>query len=284
MLCDGATRLFTNHVTQKMLDAAKQDGWSAALWNELEQAELPRVGVPETAGGAGGSLSDFAAVLRISAQHAAPVPLAETGLAGWLLAAAGITVPRGPLTVGPVLDEKITVGKDGSGWRVSGTLTRVPFARIAKQLIVLADSVQGPMVVAVDATHCRITPGRNLGYEPRDAIVLNRVAALSAAAAGAGITRASLTARGALLRAVQIGGALEHALHLACEHAKQRVQFGRKIAQFQAIQQELARCGGEVAAAVAAARLPQPWRRRFQPQAWLNGWRTSTALKPCSKH
>jgi acyl-CoA dehydrogenase len=52
---------------------------------------------------------------------------------------------------------------------------------------------------------------------------------------------------------VQIGGALEHALHLACEYAKQRVQFGRKIAQFQAIQQELARCGGEVAAAVAAA-------------------------------
>ena len=33
----------------------------------------------------------------------------------------------------------------------------------------------------------------------------------------------------------------------------QRVHFGRKIAQFQAIQHELAPCGGEVAAAVAAA-------------------------------
>ena len=253
MLCDTATRLFTDHVTQKMLDAAKQDGWSAALWHELQQAELPVVGVPETAGGAGGSLSDAAAVLRIAARHAAPVPLAETALAAWLLSGVGLPVPRAPLTIGPVLDEKITAVKEGATWHVSGAMKRVPFARVAKQLVLLADSAHGLMVLAVDTAQCRITPGRNLGYEPRDAVVLDNVAALAAAPAGAGITREHLHARGALLRAVQIGGALEHALHLACEYAKQRVQFGRKIAQFQAIQQELARCGGEVAAAVAAA-------------------------------
>jgi acyl-CoA dehydrogenase len=253
MLCDAATRLFADNVNQKMLDAAKQDGWSAALWHELEKAELPLVGVPESAGGAGGSLSDAAAVLRISAWHAAPVPLAETALAGWLLASAGLNVPRGPLTLGLMLDEKLINVKEGTTWRVSGTLKRVPFARIAKQLVLLAESEQGLMVVAVDAGQCHITPGRNLGYEPRDEVVLDKVAALTAAPAGAGITHESLRARGALLRAVQIGGALERALSLACEYATQRVQFGRKIAQFQAIQQELARCGGEVAAAVAAA-------------------------------
>ncbi|HTE14886.1 MAG TPA: acyl-CoA dehydrogenase family protein, partial [Burkholderiales bacterium] len=135
---------------------------------------------------------------------------------------------------------------------VSGALKRVPFARIAKQLVVLADSPSGLMVMAVDATHCNITPARNLASEPRDEVVLQNVVVLAAAPAGAGVTRDSLQARGTLMRAVQIGGALEHALDLACEYAKQRVQFGRKIAQFQAIQQELARCGGEVAAAVAA--------------------------------
>ena len=253
MLTDATTRLFTDHVNQKMLEAAKQDGWSAALWNELEQAELPLVGVPESAGGAGGSLSDTAAVLRISARHAAPAPLAETALAGWLLSNAGLKVPRGPLTVGPVLDETLALVKDGAAWRVSGALKRVPFARVAKQLVLLADSAQGLMVVAVDARQCRITPARNLASEPRDEVGLDDVTALAAAPAGACVTRDSLHARGALLRAVQIGGALEQALHLACDYAGQRVQFGRKIAQFQAIQQELARCGGEVAAAVAAA-------------------------------
>ncbi|MEQ1772362.1 MAG: acyl-CoA dehydrogenase family protein [Burkholderiales bacterium] len=253
MLCDAATRLFTHHVNPKMLDAAKHDGWSAALWKELKKAELPLVGVPEDFGGAGGSLSDAAAILRIAARHAAPVPLAETALAGWLLAGAGLQVPHETLTVGPVLDEKLTAVSDGTTWRVSGRLTRVPFARIAKQLVLLADSTQGVRVVAVDSNACRITPARNLASEPRDEVVLENVVALASAPAGAGVTRDSMHARGALLRAVQIGGALEHALHLACEYAKQRTQFGRKIAQFQAIQQELARCGGEVAAAVAAA-------------------------------
>ncbi len=253
MLTDAATRLFTDHVTQKMLDAAKHDGWSAALWAELERAQLPLVGVPEAAGGAGGTLSDAAAVLRIAARHAAPVPLAETALAGWLLSRAGLSVPQGPLTIGAVLDDRLTATQDGNTWRVSGALKRVPFARIARQLVLLADAPSGLMVVAVDAAACHITPGRNLGYEPRDAVLLDQVTTLAAAPAGAGITREHMHARGALLRAVQIGGALEHALDLACEYARQRTQFGRKIAQFQAIQQELARCGGEVAAAVAAA-------------------------------
>ena len=253
MLTDAATRLFADHVTQKMLNAAKLDGWSAALWHELEQAELPLVGVPEDAGGAGGSLSDAAAVLRIAGQHAAPVPLAETCLAGWLLSGSGLKVPRGPLTVGPVLNENVRVTKVGAAWRVSGSIKRIPYARISKQLVLLADSAQGLMVVAVDTVQCRVTSGRNLGFEARDDVVLEDVTAVAAAPAGSGITYESLQARGTLLRAVQIGGALEHALQLACEYAKQRSQFGRKIAQFQAIQQELARCGGEVAAAVAAA-------------------------------
>jgi alkylation response protein AidB-like acyl-CoA dehydrogenase len=50
-----------------------------------------------------------------------------------------------------------------------------------------------------------------------------------------------------------MAGALERALELAVRYATERVQFGRKIGQFQAIQQELARFAGEVAAAVAAA-------------------------------
>ena len=40
--------------------------------------------------------------LRRSAYHGAPLPLAETMLAGRLLAAAGLEVPQGALTVAPV--------------------------------------------------------------------------------------------------------------------------------------------------------------------------------------
>lgn len=247
MLCDTAERVFADHVDAKLLSAAKADGWSATLWAQLEEIGLPRVSIAEEFEGAGGTLSDAAAVLRIAARHAAPVPLAETILAGWLLSSAGINVPSGALTVGPVVaGDDFTVKKEGATCRIHGKLRRVPFARAAKQLVLLKEG----QVYVVEATHCRITPGRNLASEARDDVTLDHALARAAATP---VTREALMQRGALLRAVQISGALERALELACEHARQRVQFGRQLAQFQAIQQEVARCGGEVAACVAAA-------------------------------
>ena len=62
MLIDSATRLFADHVDAKLLDAAKRDGWSPELWRIVAEAQLPLVSISEEAGGAGGSLSDLAAV------------------------------------------------------------------------------------------------------------------------------------------------------------------------------------------------------------------------------
>lgn len=254
MLCESATRLFKAQVNQGMLQAARRDGWSAALWQVLEQAELPRVSVPEAAGGAGGTLADLAAVLRIAGHAAAPVPLAETAmLAGWMLTTSGLPMPRGALAAGPVQDETLIARRSGTAWHVSGLAKRVPWARVAHRLVLLAESAEGSMVVSVDPAHCRITPGSNLAGEPRDGIVLEAVAAEAAVPAGPGVTRSALHLRGALARALLSAGALEAALELSIRYAQDRVQFGRRIGQFQAIQQELARLGGEAAAAVAAA-------------------------------
>ena len=254
MLIESATRLFSDNVDQKMLEAAKRDGWSERLWQTLEQAELPRVSVPEEAGGAGGTLSDLAAVLRVAGRFAAPVPLAETSmLAGWMLAASGLPVPRGALTAGPAGDDVVSARRNGSRWNVSGTLARLPWARIAKRLVLLAQADGDAAVVSIDPARCEIRPGRNLAHEPRDEVILDNVPAEEAAPAGTGVTRSALKLRGALARSLMMAGALERALELSVGYAQQRVQFGRKIGQFQAIQQELARFGGEVAAAVAAA-------------------------------
>jgi acyl-CoA dehydrogenase len=254
MLVESATRLFNDHVDQKGVEAAKRDGWSATLWNALEHAELPRVSLPEEAGGAGGTLSDLAAVLRVAGRFSAPVPLAETAmLAGWMLAASGLPVPRGPLAAGPVRDDIVSARRDGSRWIVSGTLARVPWARMATRLVLLAQGEGGGAVVSVDPARCAIRPGHNLALEPRDDVILDNVVADDAAPAGASVTRTALRLRGALARSLLMAGALERALELAVRYAQERVQFGRKIGQFQAIQQEIARFAGEVAAAVAAA-------------------------------
>lgn len=253
MLIESVSRLLNDKVDQKMLEAAKEDGWSAALWKALEETELPRVGIPEEAGGAGGTLSDLAAVLRVAGRFAAPVPLAETAmLAGWMLASAGIPVPRGPLAAGPAGDDVVRARREGGCWLVSGTLARVPWARVAERLVLLAHTDEGPLVVSLDPAKCAIGPGRNLANEPRDRVIIDNAAA-DAAAPAAKVTRSELRLRGALARSLLAAGALERTLELAVRYAQERVQFGRRIGQFQAIQQELARFAGEVAAAVASA-------------------------------
>ncbi|EHN76869.1 acyl-CoA dehydrogenase, partial [Streptomyces coelicoflavus ZG0656] len=50
-----------------------------------------------------------------------------------------------------------------------------------------------------------------------------------------------------------MAGAHDRVLELTVDHVTTRVQFGRPLAKFQAIQQELAKLAGEVAAASAAA-------------------------------
>ena len=58
---------------------------------------------------------------------AVALPVAETMLAGWLLARAGISSPRGAMSCGPARDgDRLTLTQDGT---LAGRLRAVPFAR-----------------------------------------------------------------------------------------------------------------------------------------------------------
>jgi alkylation response protein AidB-like acyl-CoA dehydrogenase len=58
--------------------------------------------------------------------------------------------------------------------------------------------------------------------------------------------------RGALMRAVQMTGAMDAAVELAIRHATERTQFGRPLAAFQAVQHLVADAAAEAALARAA--------------------------------
>ena len=251
-LVASATRLFEGWDR-----TGEQNGWDASLWKDLERANLTLVSVPEEFGGAGGTLGEAADILRLAGYHAAPVPLAETGLlAGWALSSSGLPVPEGALTVAPVhAGERIDVRRERGGWTLSGRARRVPAARIAAGLVVVGNA-DGEVVVATVGTGAYgISPGENLAGEARDDVVLDgvRLSEAEAAPAGRGVDEEALRLRGALARSVVMAGALERVLELSVSYAGERHQFGRPIGKFQAIQQQLATLAGEVAAAGAAA-------------------------------
>jgi acyl-CoA dehydrogenase len=195
--------------------------------------------------------------LRVAGRFAAPIPLAETMLAAWVASSAGLEVSERPMTVGPVrADDRLTLERDGNGWRLSGRASRLPWAKNAARIVLLADGPDGEMAVSLDGlAGAEVATGHNMAGEPRDTLSFSglRVAGDAVAAAAVGVDRAALYRRGALARAVLMAGAMERALDTAVTYAGERKQFGRPIAKFQAVQQQLAVMAGQVAAAGAAA-------------------------------
>ncbi len=194
-------------------------------------------------------MADGFAVLRVAGRFAAPVPIAETLIAGWLLARAGITLPGGPLTVAPVhADGRITLGADG---RLGGRARQVPFARNAGHIAVLAARGGEPVAALVATAGLPISQGTSLAGEPRDTVSFDGV--VPAAVRPVDLDQDRLVTFGAAVRLQQIAGALEKILEQSVQYALDRSQFGRPIAKFQAVQHNLATLAGEVAAASAAA-------------------------------
>jgi alkylation response protein AidB-like acyl-CoA dehydrogenase len=252
LIVDTATRIFSDLCDPQTVNRAKDEAWKAPAWAALEEAGLTLAWVSEGLGGAGAELADGFAVLREAGRFAAALPLAETLLAGWLLARAGIASPKGAMACAPVRDgEKLTLSGNGT---LSGALRSVPFARGAKHLAVLARREAGGSVVAlVDAAQVRITDGTGIGGDPLNAVSFNGARPLAVKDAPAGLDGQALLLMGAAARAMQMAGALEAILSLAVGYANERVAFERPIAKFQAVQHNLARLAGEVAVAVAAA-------------------------------
>jgi acyl-CoA dehydrogenase len=257
MLLESMGRLFEDHCTKQVIDAAETGVFPAALWQAVSETGLPLAALPESAGGADAEWADLYAALRVAGRFAAPIPLAETMLAGWVASSAGLDLVGGPMTVGPVrASDKLTLTPDGNGWRLDGTASRLPYASFAERLVLIADGPDSEMAVSLDAQGLpTASKGKNIAAESRDTLTFDNFQVSTAAPLPQDVSRAALFRRGALARATMMSGALERAMDLAVTYAQERVQFGRPISKFQAVQQNLAVLAEQTAVAVAAANL-----------------------------
>jgi len=108
-------------------------------------------------------------VLRETGRAAVPLPLAETLLAGWLLAEAGIPAPKGAISCGPTRKgDKVLLAANGT---LRGQLRAVPQARHASHLAILAEQEQGGLAVAlVEAAAAQIADGTSLADDALNAV------------------------------------------------------------------------------------------------------------------
>jgi acyl-CoA dehydrogenase len=245
-----AARICADLADPQTINSARDARWKVPLWTALEEAGLARAWVPEKFGGAGASLADGFSILGIAGRYALPVPLAETLLAGWLLSRAGIATPDGATTVAPARPrDHVALNNDGT---LHGRVSRIPFAEDAKHIVVVTDG-DDATIVLVKAEDCHIADGQGLGGDAANNVTFDRVKPLDSSAAPDGLDAASLMLMGAIVRSVQIAGALQAILALSVRYANERVAFERPIGKFHAVQHSFARLAGETAAALAAA-------------------------------
>jgi acyl-CoA dehydrogenase len=177
---------------------------------------LEDTGLTRLTSSQGAGPAEAAIVLSGLARHAAAVPIAETDLlAAWLAGKADLAVPD------------------------TGPLT-VAFAD-ASCITGTAPDMQWPSSTVVSAT--RTADALHVG------LIGGELRTVDVSVAD------ELTCRGAWARCNQIVGALDAACELTVAHTGDRVQFGRTLDKFQAVQHSLAAMAGEIERARAATAL-----------------------------
>lgn len=234
-----AERLFAALVDVDVRNRAEQGQMPQKLMMELDQAGFLSMLKEDSEAVSGVSLADAAVVLRAAGFAAAPGPILETIVARRVLAAAGFGAPQGPLAL-------LFAARPGSPWHEC-SLNAAWIAQ-AEAVVLVEHGDDGDALLSLHApAEMRCTRFPHPAAEPLYCF-------FDAPARGDNV-RASrekyavIFRTAALLRAAQCVGALEWAFARTAAYATERKQFGREIARFQAVQQQVAEFAGVCMAA-----------------------------------
>ncbi|ORM34045.1 acyl-CoA dehydrogenase family protein [Williamsia sp. 1135] len=207
------------------------------LWATLCETGLDRLtGGPDREGGDAG-WAESALLLCAVGANAARVPVAENDLlAGWLLDTAGIAAHDSDIRVAALLDSD---GRAGA----------VPWASQTDRLVLLWRNGDDWQVSDLARSEVGVESGRNRAGESRDAVVVDTPRLDGTPVSATVATEYRL--RGALTRSHLMVGAMSRIQQIVIEHAGARVQFGRPLAKFQAVQHMVAALAAEAALAAA---------------------------------
>ena len=228
------------------------------LWRRLADAGIVGAVVPAEHGGAGLGLGALLGVLEAAGAHVAPVPLVPTAVGARAIARHGTAEQRDALLPGvssgdivlalgleeaanddllaPVTDAT----PDGDVWRVSGEKALVAYGREAHRIVVSVHGPDGPSLGLVDpaAGGTTLTDERATNRQPHATLTLDEAPVTPLATGVADLQRVLQEAAAATC--VVQAGVCDGALKMTAEHASNREQFGKPIAEFQAVAQRAA--------------------------------------------
>ncbi|GAA1053788.1 hypothetical protein GCM10009570_23770 [Dietzia natronolimnaea] len=235
-------------------------GYDERLWSAFAGSGLLSLGLPAALGGDDLSVADIAVVLEEVGRSGVVIPALETlgfgvlpivalgtadqqkalleGIEDGRILTAALAEPGSPLPLQP------TVRLDGG--TITGTVTAVRYAAQARSVLVPVSTAGGApvlVVVAPDAPGVTLTPTLgSLGvpeYAMRfDATPVDDDDVLRGPGDGSVLDEFRRLVLSACI--AHGDGLVSGALDMTADYLKQRVQFGKPLGSFQAVQQELA--------------------------------------------
>ena len=261
IISEQADRQFRELLTREALEAASAGRWQQELWRSVEDSALSLALVPEDDGGVGLGKEDAFELVRLSGYRGLPLPLGDTMLAKALWSAAGgdlQAVGDRPVLLAPApAGDPVVLYEAPGGWCVSGSTAPVSFGDVGASLLLHARSEMGKdFLVLVQADAVAREPCAGPAFDAQWAFRMDRVPVpASRCLRWQPGHPLALHAHGAMLRSMQMVGAMQRALELGLQYASERSQFGKPIARFAPVQDMLVEAAAETAASVSAAGL-----------------------------
>ena len=253
-------------------------GYSPELWRQIVELGWTGLAFPEGYDGSGGSFLDLAVLLEEMGRALVPGPFFPTVVLGGLtiLDAGSDSQKReflpgicgGRLFMTLALTESsatyqpwgvhLDASKEPGGYIINGTKLFVPEAHLCDFLIVAArTSLTGDprggittFIVPSESPGIRSTVLDTLASDKQCEVVFDQVkvpasGVLGEVDQGWPIIESALH-RAAAAKSIEMLGGAEAVLEMTVEYAKQRVQFGRPIGSFQAVQHHCANMATDV--------------------------------------
>jgi acyl-CoA dehydrogenase len=237
MFTQAIEKILTDLCTPAQVRAVENGDVATTLWRALEDGGFLELLTPEVADGAGLSLAAVFPIFLAFGRHALPLPVAQSIAARALMRDCPYAPPRGMLTLAGTAyreaDGRLCVPR-----MAYGDLADFALVNLAGELHLLDCSQALRVSSGVHGSQCATL----YWSQDADGIPL-------------GSNGAEVRLFNAAIHAAAIAGAMEKALDMTLDYCNDRVQFGKAIGKFQAVQHQLSVMAEQVAASRIAAEL-----------------------------